>query len=191
MRTRSLRTITPALLVVLAACGCSATSGSSGSGKKTNGRLSGPTYRQAMDAMYPDTLSAMKATMPAVRPEEDPGSTRDCGGADVLDGKDASRRIASAIISMPGDPSDTRTPATLVGSVANRLRGLGWRVEKRHETSPAGHPDGVITHLKNPGTRGTVSVSAYPFRLSSGKISQTLVANVDTDCLRNQASRNG
>ncbi|MGW2817734.1 hypothetical protein [Streptomyces sp. NPDC001415] len=184
MGTRSLRKISMAVLIALAACGCSAISGSPGSGKKTSSKSqAGPTYQQAMEALYPDVLSAMKATMPGIRPDEYSGGTENCGGPDWIDSKDASKRTSSSYISLPGAPSDKRTPVALVDGVLQHLRGQGWTEDTQRPSNVAGSE--VTKYAKKQGGNGFVIISTSPFKLASGEMIQTLVAQVVTDCLRN------
>ncbi|MDQ0930254.1 hypothetical protein [Streptomyces turgidiscabies] len=129
-------------------------------------------------------MSALKATMPGIEMNEN-SSADDCGGPDVIDSKDSSKRIGSTVITIPGDPSDKRQAKTLVQEAANYLTSHGWTVEKKSKNPPAGHPDGIVMSLKKPGTAGGVDISAWPFKLTSGKISQTFGATIATDCLRN------
>ena len=182
MRTGSLRSLTLAVLTAgaaaLTAAGCSAGSGGPGG-------ASGPTYSEAVDAMYPDVLSAMKAAMPQIQPEEYSDAPTDCGGPDVLDSKDASKRRASVYVRLPGDPSDTRTSTELVDKVVADLSGHGWQVQESKDTTPTSDPAGSLKYMTKPGVPGKVRISSAPFTLASGKVIQDLTANVLTDCLRN------
>ena len=184
MYNRQLRCVALGLTLSLWAVGCSALPEGDESDTKKKEEATGPTYDQAMDAMYPDVLSAARATTPDVEPEES-SSGQDCGGLDISDGKDGSKRIGTATIRVPGDPSDKRKPDALVKTVVDHLIDKGWTVEDRQETTMPGKPDSVIKYLKKSKTKGSVSVFASPFKLASGKISQTLGAKVVTDCLRN------
>ncbi|MCT9089160.1 hypothetical protein N4G70_09790 [Streptomyces sp. ASQP_92] len=184
MGVRRFKRISIAALIAVVACGCSSASGNSGSGsgKKTGG---GPTYQQAMDALHPDVLDAIKATMPGIRPDEYSDGSRDCGGPDWIDSKDASKRSLTSYIRVPGAPSDKRTPAALVDSVVEHLRGKNW-AEDPERTGSSNAGDGSVTkYVKKTGGNGSAVVSATPFKLASGETSQTLVAQIVTDCLRN------
>ncbi|MFF3977836.1 hypothetical protein ACWGNF_04640 [Streptomyces sp. NPDC055808] len=186
MGTAGLRKISMAVLIVLAACGCSTAAGNPGSSKKSSGKsATGTTYQQAMDAMYPDVLSAMKATMPGIEPDEYSDGTRDCGGPDWIDSKDASKRTLSSYVRLPGAPSDKRTPTTLVETVLGHLRGQGWAEDPKRPGSSSAGEGSVTKYVKKQGGHGTVVLSATPFKLTSGEVSQTLVAQLVTDCLRN------
>ncbi|MFD9001866.1 hypothetical protein ACFV0T_12975 [Streptomyces sp. NPDC059582] len=134
--------------------------------------------------MKPDVADALKAAMPNAELDES-SSADDCGGLDILDSKDGSKRKGSLDVTIAGAPSDTRQSKELVEAVVKQLSSRGWTVEKRSDTTPAGHPDGYMQYLKKSGLHGTVAVSASPFKLTSGKVSQTLGATVVTDCLRN------
>ncbi|MER5564536.1 hypothetical protein ABT071_38795 [Streptomyces sp. NPDC002506] len=175
MATAGLRKISKAVLIVLVACGCSMSSS-----KKSE---SGPTYQQAMEALYPDVLSAMRATMPGIRPDEYSGGTENCGGSEWLDSKDASKRTISSYISLPGAPSDKRTPASLVDGVLQQLRVHGWTEDTHRPSNVPGNE--VTKYAKKQGGNGIVVISASPFKTASGDRIQTLVAQVVTDCLRN------
>ncbi|WP_263166677.1 hypothetical protein [Streptomyces sp. SCSIO ZS0520] len=175
-----------ALLGLVSACslGGGGESGSGDSGKKG----SGPTYRQAMDAMYPDALAATKAAVPGIEVEELPGGNTECGGADVLDGKDASKLRASAAIRIPLETSDTRTSRELVNAVADQLAKRQWRKDPSERTTPPGHEDGALLQMKKSGVRGLIEITAFPTPEESGEKGetwQTLLTNVITDCLRN------
>jgi hypothetical protein len=170
-----------AVVLVCGVAGCSVLPGESGKDKET---ASGPTYTQALAAMRPDAVSALKATMSNAELNED-SSTTDCGGLDALDGKDGSKRTGSADIIATGSPSDKRQSKELVEQVVKHLTGQGWTVEDRSSTVPAGHPGGYEQHLKKSGLHGIIAVSAWPFKLTSGKAIQSLGASVVTDCLRN------
>ena len=185
MYNRQLRCVALGLTLSLWAVGCSALPEGDESDTKKKEEATGPTYDQAMDAMYPDALSAMKATMPQVEVEEIPGGQTNCGGLDVVDSKDASKLKASAAVRLPGDPSDKRSADTVVNEVVTHLRDKGWEIVSREPTTPPGHTDGVLKYMKKPGVSGIAEISSYPFRLTSGKISQTLNTKVITDCLRN------
>ncbi|WP_431043793.1 hypothetical protein ACQUSR_19140 [Streptomyces sp. P1-3] len=178
-RLSGLRQMTLPLAVLLAVGGC--LPGSKGD-KEQEDR--GPTYEQAMDALYPDAKKAVKATMPDGDIEEIAGGQTECGGPDIIDSKDASKLLANAAIRVPGKPEDKRSAARLVEEVVDSLRSQGWTIEPGQNTPP-GHSDGVTRNARKPGVSGMVEVTAYPFRLTSGKISQTLIADVITGCLRN------
>lgn len=163
---------------------CSALPGS-GSGSEKKGDKSGPSYQDAMDAMHPGVLAAMKPAMPDVEPEERSNGNTDCGGPDLTDGKDASKIKSSHIIDLIGPSSDRRSPEELLSGVVSRLTSQdGWQADERRVISPAGHPDGVVQHLKKPGA-GVVIITASPFRTTSGEIIPSLTANIVTDCLWN------
>lgn len=181
MRTHGLRPVTLLVAVGLAAAACSTPSSSD----KKKEKETGDTYEQAMDAMYPDALSAMKATMPDIEPEESSGGSYECGGWDFIDSKDASKLKAVADIRVPGDPTDTRQPGVLVETAVNHLTKKGWKIDTRENAHPPAESDEAVKYLQKPGASGFISVSASPFKLTSGKISQTLTAQVITDCLRN------
>jgi hypothetical protein len=178
------------IALVCGVAGCSVLPGGSAKNKKDEETALGTTYAQALAAMRPDTVSALKATMPNAELNEE-SSTTDCGGLDALDGKDGSKRTGSANIIATGAPSDKRQSKELVEQVAERLTGQGWAVEDRSSTVPAGHPNGYEQHLTKSGLHGTITVSAWPFKLTSGKTIQSLGASMVTDCLRNPDWRKG
>ncbi|MFD7873040.1 hypothetical protein ACFV5G_02735 [Streptomyces sp. NPDC059766] len=185
MRTHRLwGKVATAVVLVCGVAGCSTLPGASGKDKGEKQEATGPTYGEALEAMRPDVVSALEAVMPHAEPDESAGAD-DCGGLDILDSKDGSKRNGSLDIDITGAPSDTRQSKELVEAVVKQLTNRGWVVEKRSDTSPDGHPDGYMQYLKKSGMRGTVAVSASPFKLTSGKVIQTLGASVVTDCLRN------
>ncbi|MFD9630038.1 hypothetical protein [Streptomyces violascens] len=182
MGTRGLRAIALALVVALGSAGCSLLPG-----------RSGPEYREAMQAMYPDAMAAVKATMPTVKPTQSSGalgSDHDCGGGMFSDANDASKRYSALGIDATSAPSETRTPRVLADSAVGFLTDRGWRVEKwpGGELTPpdpeTGNGAGVELHLKKPGS-GSAVVSASSSRITSGEVVQILNVQVTTDCLRN------
>ncbi|MEV7525052.1 hypothetical protein [Streptomyces sp. NPDC091371] len=180
------------MLVAATLSGCSMLPGSgSGSGSEKKADGAGRTYQEAMDAMYPGVLDAMKPAMPGIEPDERGNGKTECGGPDFLDGKDASKLVASQVIDLTGPASDRRPPEELLDGVVSRLTIQdGWKAQERRVISPAGHPDGVTQQVMMPGS-GVVMISASPFRTTSGEIIPKLTANVVTDCLRNPAWRHG
>ncbi|WP_405779107.1 hypothetical protein [Streptomyces sp. NBC_00859] len=176
MKSLTVQKTSLVLLAVLAASSCSITDGAKKRGDD------GLSYGRAMDAMYPSILKAMKATMPKISPEESSDSA-ECGG--IGDNQNASKLIGRASVSLPGAPTDARSSSTLVDEMTVRLSKLGWKVEKWPSNTLPGKSNSVVKHMRKPGYSGGVSVSAYPFRLASGKISQSLTAQVVTGCLRN------
>ncbi|WP_371537428.1 hypothetical protein OG217_21345 [Streptomyces sp. NBC_01023] len=184
MHSRDLRNVSLALLVVITAAGCSSRPDSV---RKPEPKVSGPSYHQAMDLMYPDALKAVKSSLPKEEVQEVPGGTTECGGSDVVDGKDASKLIATSTVRVGARPTEQRKPAALVGQVAARLQSTGWKPESGRPTTPPGEPGGVERQMKKPDVDGTAIVSAAPIRLTSGKISQTVAVQVVTGCLRNPA----
>ncbi len=183
MRAHHVRRTAAVVALVCSVAGCAGSPG--GSGKEKEEKETGTTYKQAMDAMYPDALSAMKATMPGIEPEESSGGSYECGGWDFIDSKDASKLKAVADIRIPGDPTDTRQSDALVDAAVNHLTKKGWKIDTREDAHPPAESEEVIKYLQKPGASGFISVSAAPFKLTSGKISQTLTTQVITDCLRN------
>ncbi|MEV0981284.1 hypothetical protein [Streptomyces sp. NPDC049915] len=174
------RTAAVVIALICTVAGCSVLPGKSGGDKK---RESGPAYTDALEAMRPDVVSALQATMPHVQLDESSGAD-DCGGRDVLDSKDGSKRTGTLYLTVPGDPTDTRQSKELVEEVVKHLTGRGWTVQQGATVSPD-EPDGYVRKVTKSGLLGSVTVSASPFKLTSGKISQTLGATVVTDCLRN------
>ncbi|WP_328318168.1 hypothetical protein [Streptomyces sp. NBC_00388] len=184
MHSRDPRNVSLALLVVITAAGCS---GSPDSGRQVEPKVSGPSYHQAMDLMYPDALKAVKSTLPREEIQEVPGGNTECGGSDVVDGKDASKLIATSTVRVGTRPAEHRKSVALVDQVAARLKSMGWRAESGRPTTSPGEPGGVERQMKKPDVDGTAIISAAPFRLTSGKISQTVAVQVVTGCLRNPA----
>ncbi|MBT2451338.1 hypothetical protein J7F03_30565 [Streptomyces sp. ISL-43] len=157
----------------------------SGSESKEKGDEGGRTYQDAMDAMYPGVLDAMKPAMPGVEPQESSNGNSECGGPDLLDGKDGSKVVSSHVVSLIGLASDQRSPEELTSGVVSRLTSQeGWQLEQRSDSSLVGHPGGVLKYVKKPGV-GTVMISAYQFKTTSGDAIPKLYANIVTDCLRN------
>ncbi|WP_406348447.1 hypothetical protein OHA44_21345 [Streptomyces sp. NBC_00144] len=184
MQSRDLRNISLALLFVITAAGCSSTSGSD---RKPEPKVSGPSYHQAMDLMYPDALKAVKSTLPKEEVQEIPGGSTECGGPDFVDGKDASKLIATSTVRVGARPTEHRTPAELVAQVTALLQSKGWKAASGLPTTSPGEPGSVRKQMVKPDVDGEVIVSAAPFRLTSGKISQTVTVQVVTGCLRNPA----
>lgn len=184
---RAQHTLRSTAIAVGLACtvaGCSALPGASGKGEKEKPTASGPTYQQALETLRPDAVGALKAVMPKAEQDENE-SADDCGGLDILDSKDGSKRRASLTATATGDPSDGRDSRQLVESAVRYLTGRGWVVEKRADTTPAGEPDGYTQYVKKSGTPGKISITAAPFKLTSGKTIQNLSASAVTNCLRN------
>ncbi|MGW0361889.1 hypothetical protein [Streptomyces sp. NPDC002990] len=185
MRTGTIRKISYAVLVAAALSGCSMLPGSGSESGPEKGDATGPTYQEAMDAMLPGVRAAMQPAMPGIEPQEGGNGNTECGGPDYLDGKDASKIVSSHVISLTGPASDQRSPEELTNAVVSQLTSQGgWQVEQRGDNGLAGHPGGVLKHVKKPGA-GTVLVSAYHFKTTSGEAIPKLYANVVTDCLRN------
>lgn len=160
----------------LAAAGCSGGSGGSGD-------ASGPTYNDAMEAMHSQALGAMKATVGQAELEENGAGHEACGGPDVLDSKDDSKRRASAFIRYPGDPADKRSSAELVKGMVEQLGKLGWTVDRTDP--PSDNPDlEVAARLTKPGS-GVAGIHATSVRLSGGDTVHELVTSLTTNCLRN------
>lgn len=164
MRAHHVRRTAAVVALVYSVAGCSGSPG--GSEKETKNKETGTTYKQAMDAMYPDALSAMKATMPDIEPEESSGGSYECGGWDFIDSKDASKLKAVADIRMPGDPTDTRQSDALVETTVNYLTKQGWKIDTRKDAHPPAESDEVITYLQKPEPPAS---SASPLRLSSSR----------------------
>ncbi|MFG2999292.1 hypothetical protein [Streptomyces sp. NPDC048340] len=157
----------------------------SGSGSPKKGDEGGRTYQEALDAMLPGVREAMKPAMPEIEPQEELRGNADCGGPDVLDGKDASKVKSTFDVDLTGVASDGRSPEELASGVVSRLTGQGgWQAGQRPDSTPVGKPDGVIKYVDKPGS-GTVMVIAYPFKTTSGAVIPKLSAVIETDCLRN------
>lgn len=157
----------------------------SGSGSPKKGDEGGRTYQEAMDAMHPAVLEAMRPAMPGIEPQESSNGNSECGGPDLLDGKDGSKLVSSHVVSLIGPASDQRSPEELTGGVVSRLTSQeGWQLEQRSDSTLDGHPGGVLKYVKKPGA-GTVMISAYQFKTTSGEAVPKLYANIVTDCLRN------
>ncbi|MGW5847055.1 hypothetical protein ACWFQ8_03645 [Streptomyces sp. NPDC055254] len=147
--------------------------------------MSKPTYQEALEAMLPSVEEAMRLAMPGIEPQQGSMGNADCGGPDLLDGKDASKQRATYNIDLTGLASDGRSPEELASGVVSRLKSQGgWTAGERQDGTPVGYPDGVIKYLEKAGAGG-VMIIAHPFKTTSGAVIPKLTAVIDTDCLRN------
>ncbi|MFJ3722034.1 hypothetical protein ACIPYQ_05605 [Streptomyces sp. NPDC090045] len=181
----TIRKISCSVLVAAALSGCSVLPGSGSESGPKKGDESGLTYQDALEAMLPGVRDAMKPAMPGVEPQEGLRSNADCGGPDLLDGKDASKVKSTFDVDLTGVAPDGRSPEELASGVVSRLVSQGeWKAGQRQDTTPVSKPDGVIKYVDKPGA-GSVMVIAYPFKTTSGAVIPKLSAVIVTDCLRN------
>ncbi|UQA93735.1 hypothetical protein [Streptomyces halobius] len=140
----------------------------------------GLTPEQAIAALRADPVAALKATMPGVEIDEDPGSDANCGGPDFVDSRDASKIYSAVSYEAVGDTSEHRSPSELANKAVDYLTDKGWKVKRRsHEGKERS------ATLSKHGVAGTAELLAWPSRLRSGKDVPILRANLVTDCLRN------
>ncbi|MFH8734697.1 MULTISPECIES: hypothetical protein [unclassified Streptomyces] len=139
------------------------------------------TYRQAMDAMYPDVYDAAKAVDPGREPEEFGGGSSACHPQDfVEDSMDDAQVVASADVSVTLGAADSRSPDQLVREVVTRLEGKGWKRSGNKEK----RDDEVAARVTRPGF-GSVHVSAHREHPENKRDFTVFDVGVVTDCLRN------
>lgn len=95
MRAHHMRRTAAVVALVCSVAGCSGSSGGSEKEEKT----SGPTYDQALKAITPDVVSALKATMPGIEMNEN-SSADDCG-----DRTSSTVKTAASESDQPSSPS--------------------------------------------------------------------------------------
>ncbi|MEU7603090.1 hypothetical protein AB0B78_06280 [Streptomyces sp. NPDC040724] len=161
--------------------GCSVLPGSGSESRPKKGDESGLTYQDALEAMLPGVRDAMKPAMPGVEPQEGLRSNADCGGPDLLDGKDASKVKSTFDVDLTGAAPDGRSSEELASGVVSRLTAQeGWKVDRERKVAPAE----VVEYVRKSGA-GIVMISAYTFKTTSGEVIPKLTASIVTDCLRN------
>lgn len=171
------------LVSALALTGCgSDTTGRNGQEEQTVK----VTPADALASLSPDAKAAVQAAMPGREIDEQSKGDTDCGGPDVLDGKNASKIIKGSDIEAVGDPSDGRPLTDVVAMAAAHLKSKGWEIDPRQRAA------GDVTQtFKKAALAGAVHIKASSFRLASGKAVPILTATVLTDCLPNPGYQKG